>query len=1826
MQLTPNQAVEHLKESLAGYLEAQYRISHPLMFAERGDLLRRRGVIAQSPFVEATPAFATGRLLRDLELIRPQHVPSGLSELMCHGIPMDRFPLYTHQEEALTAAFGPAHNLLVATGTGSGKTEAYVLPILARILSEADSWPAPVGTASDGYYDPNTETWRHARRHETRTPALRAIILYPTNALVNDQMSRLRKLLALSGSPEWQQNRLSNNLIHFGMYTSMTPPTRGPDDEKKRQDFQQYLEHIDEEWNSLSLDLQTTGNWPCPNGPEMLCRWDMQAAPPDILVTNYSMLEYMLVRPIESPIFGKTKEWLAESEDNTITLVLDEAHTYTGAKGTEVAYLVRRLKERLGLASGSSQFQAIATSASVPVTGQADETGRLVRFAAELFGEPSDSFSIIHAGVTDQAPGARKSTARSFNAFSRFQQDFNQADPWPAIHQMSTSLRLPQPDEADEPQVALYKLLENNEDVKWVRARTARNATLLSELADECWPLDKNQTEKEQATAGLLAAASFARPTPYPDTPPILSMRLHTFFRGLPGLWVCLNPACPEVPAAYRGSRPAGRIYTDPRPWCSEQCGGRVLELFSCRKCGLLFAGGMTDSGQGHLWPWRDDFNNDGFGLPSQNFTGFQVFGLESPHPQYTVKHRSIKSTLPVESQNPNARPTYEVEAATDRDGTVLPSFPARCPRCQNHRHPQGQREIIEPLRTRGPRSISVVVEDMLRVQPGNTGQDDAKQRKALVFSDSRQDAALLAADLRNDHRYDLFRQLLYRALHSCVGCEGRGSVITDHIYSDDDDQAETESICNDCNGTGHTAQPTAIAYKDLREQVINLQIERGIDPTFGNLARPFQNLEEDEDTFNKETDIAFDLAARREISQEDFGLEPLGLAVWSISLPSDVKQFNPLTDEESRLLLRTVARILATENILLPPEPAKPWEWPFDDRIQPYERQRIIPARGRPRGENIVPYNLTANRKLGRYIRAIAHALLQHSRIKDDEQWVSDLHWDLWNALRSTKVLIPAGRRRTYPSGRGSTSQVPYGIRLDSFELHPVSNAVFQCAACQYVMGETLLNICYRCGQITNSVPSDSIRNYFRQSALFAQPGSDYSDPYQIQAIEHTAAVSRNEARNIERWFQDMFRSSEIPEDHRVNVLSVTTTMEMGIDIGSLLSVGMRNMAPTVANYQQRAGRAGRRGSAIATVATYAQNRSHDQYYFDRPDQIVSEPPRIPALYLSNEVIAKRHVRSLILGNFFPQWLPMSGSANLFSTWGSTGGFVNNDGYNALQDHIKDNLPALLSRCSAVIEGSLANRLPRWLNDLAAEVEAAAKDAVDSNPTSGLLEELLQRGLLPKYAFPVDVVKLSIPEEGLLEDEYESQDYYSGIDRDLKIAITEYAPGAEIVRGKFPETYIYRVAGIYDPSATQPDYRPGGQLYECRQCRATILSDTGGQTTRRCPECHSVNLLAMPYLRPPGFTVDAALEDHGRQKYQGGGRDRAGFSSPAQLLVGTNALYSGNNNPAFAPNLWSTVHTGDLFMRNMGPDREQPGFALCPTCGRHLTAQTQARHQYPSNVPPHRGRRLGKRAGNSCPNSSRNIERVALGHHFNSEVALFAVDLPDTLDAPFTEPHGKAVWYSFGTLMADAAAKILQVNPDEIQVGVRSMRDRLNRIQGEVFIYDDVPGGAGYARAIEANLEEISKLALYLGQTCINLDCSGACYYCLLGYRNQRIHNLLDRNLGVAVLDYLLSGREPRINQQDATEAASKILAYLPDTWQAVNTTQPTHQFTLVLATGSSDRIGLQVIHPLAAGPSDADLKGIEESTGIAPRYFTQFDLMRRPFWAANKLQQPRI
>ena len=1805
MRYTPTQSAGHLKESIASYLESQYRISHPLVFNERAELLRQTGVIAQEPFIEATPAFATGSHIATLETTRPDAVTPGLSQIVEYGLPVGRFPLYTHQQDALLASASQAPNLLVASGTGSGKTEAFVLPILSRILREAKGWERPNGqTPIEGSLA--DRQWLHSRRHERRPAALRAIILYPMNALVNDQMSRLRRILALNGSPPWQRQNLNGNLIHFGMYTSLTETTGRPDGRGKMNRWRDHLQQVKQEWDQLSSDLKNAGNWPYANGPEMLCRWDIQAAPPDILVTNYSMLEYMLIRPIEANIFDATREWLDSSPGNKITLVLDEAHTYTGAKGTEVAHLIRRLKDRLGITSGDDKLRAIATSASINPAAAGDPQD-LTKFTAELFGEPRESFTFIQAGIADQEAEPRSTDPEAMKAFAAFHEDFDIDDPTPAMDRLAEALGLTPPDPDLDSTVALHRLLEYNEPLRWARARTARNATLISELSQETWPGDYPDDVKDRATAGLLAAGSFARPEPQPDTQPLLSMRVHTFFRGLAGLWACIDPNCSETSAEYRGERPVGKLYTDPRTWCS--CGARVLEVFTCRKCGLIFLGGVPDSGPGALWPWSDQF--DATDQSKEN--DYAIFCAESPHPNYLSGHRSITTTLLSRPGDKTSRPAYEITPAHDRNtGNRLSPCPQQCPRCQNSRFQDGDnvREVIESLRTRGPRSISVVMEDSLRIQnPSASGSE--YQAKALVFTDSRQDAALLAADIRRDHRDDSFRQLLYHALHACPVCRGVGAIAGGEYRIGV--PVEQTQQCLTCNGSGQDPAPQPMAYHDLRRAVIELQLQRGFNPTGDHLADAHARIKRDDDVVYREAMTSFDVMCNRELNQQDFGLEPLGLGVWNVAMPESTGAFTGMTEVESQLFIRTVARILATDHVLLPPEPAHYWEWPRDDRMQNWERQRLVNGSGRAPAFS-VRYYITGRNKLARYARAVANALQARKSIKSADHWLSQTHNQLWEALTQFRILTPAGQ------ASGSTQ--PHGIRIDQFTLHPLGDTVHRCSACRYVMGEALLNVCYRCGQQTAPEDANGIANFYRRMTRFAQPASDYPDPYPVRATEHTAAVGRKEARNIERWFQNLFLETEDESDHRIDILSVTTTMEMGIDIGSLLAVGLRNVAPTVANYQQRAGRAGRRGSAVASVVTYALDRNHDQYYFHRPKEIVSEPPRVPTLYMDNEVIARRHFRSLMLAGFFATRVPHNGAGSLFHTWGNVADFVNSDGHRQLYDYIRENRQGLRKSAEAITVPSLHGQLQQWARDLPREIhDVAAEDPTQSRE---LLDALTVKGLVPKYAFPVDVVSLAIPPEGHEDDApYESQDYYAGTSRDLRIAISEYAPGAEVILGKFPDTYVYTSAGVYDPNAVQPDYSPTHMVSECTECHAvtTLLNRQGQPAT--CQVCGALLGEPEPAIRPKGFTVDQAKQNNGRVRYnRQTGRQRAGFSSYAQLMVGASALAQGQPQRTFAPRLYAHIQAqGQLLMRNRGPQQADGtiGFKICDKCGRHL-APDDTRHRYPAPVPPHRGAARGPRAGFYCSNRKGEHNAVSLIHEFSSEVITLSVDLPDHLSAPIREPSGRAVWHSFVALIKEAAARRLQIVPDEIQAGIRPVADRHGRIQGETYIYDDVPGGAGYARSIHENLHEVVHAALEDGHACQNPFCESACYHCLLSYSNQSIHHLLDRQLGTAMLEFILNQTAPPIPQVDDPVLTERIADYLSSEWKALDRPTPHRRISLLLETKAGNQIGIMPIHPMEVRPNSQQLETMYRDTGVRVAAFTTFDIERRPFWVADQ------
>lgn len=1716
-----------------------YKISNPVVAAERLKLLSDAEAVASAPLIESTPAFPAGRWVRELEQART--VAPGLSELLAFGTPLGTNPLYLHQETALTAVTGDGRNLVLASGTGSGKTEVFLASIVHFLLREARKagapWPRARAAPARGTYEASSQNWAPSRRNETRPAALRAIVLYPMNALVGDQAARLRRVLASDASMNWQRRVLNDNFIHFGMYTGQSTPPGPWTQAARRTAWAAVEQEIGETWAELEPEQKLSGRFPRLDGPEMLCRWDMQLRPPDILITNYSMLEYMLIRPIESRIFDLTAQWLKSDPDAVVTLVIDEAHTYSGARGTEVALLIRRLRQRLGLPPGTRQVRCIATSASLPTGGAARQ--QVASFAGDLFGESAESFTVVAPESTMAPSAAVRCNDSELPLFVRYWRTLEDQGEEAALRNLGSALGVAA-DSSGSVAAQAGRVAQATSAVACLRNLTARRARSLQSTYQTLWP-GSSDDDGQRAIAGVLALGALGRINDGVNEQPILASRIHVFFRGVLGIWACLNPSCDQVGPEFRQpDRPVGRLYLEPQNDCP--CGGRVLELLSCRWCGLLYMGGIQDAASQTLWPWHPDPESP---VPAGRVE--YVFGVEDP------------GSLQASSTTWRSALTTRVASATDRgarkvwETPVAGELPASCPRCLKRRAPTPPiREIVESLRTRGSRSFSAIVEDALRVQAAQSPEAPNNGRKALTFADSRQGAATLAGDLLSDHRRDLFRQILYRILIGCRACNSLSPF--------------GDANCDECHGTGASSgTPTAITVDELRHSVFQFCLARGIDPTFGDNEHFFAQHERPA-SLEASAMREIDAWIRGEIADPSFGLEPFGLARWVVPIRDPVP-LPGLSAVDSEALIRAVIRVLATENVLLPVS-GRNIDWSAS--VRNWERNLVV---RHPAQQEEIPFTFSpprgrgAGRKLARLFVAI-YPMLGAAVAPA--------------ALPNLEVAVLESLKRNNVFTR--VRQDEYGIRINAFVLEPIPAPLYVCRSCGYVSSSSVGRVCLRCFQTTvATMPND---NFYSRLTRFADPLSGFADPFPLLTREHTGALNPDVARRYERWFQDEFHGTESAFDSRIDVLSVTTTMEMGIDIGSLLCAALRNVPPTVANYQQRAGRAGRRGSATALVVTYCEPRPHDQYYFKHQAEIVADPPRIPALQMGNAVLSERHLRAIVLQRFFAAHRPPSASGALLGVWGSVADWQGTS-RRQFGAWLAASSGELLDISRNVLVPELVARVNEWLGRISKAIDDAV---VGRSQTTDLLDALLDAGLLPRYAFPVDVVQLHT------EPPARAWNTEHGLQRDLSIALSEYAPGSEVVR----DMRVYRVAGLYDPYARTSNYTSTSDLYECHDCRAT-LEGPPGHPIRLCPVCQSVNIDARPFIDPRGFTTVWGDES----RYMGGGRDRGGFSSPARLLVGPSAFVAGTP-VSFTPRLRTYGREGDLFTVNQG--QQGAGFNICTTCGSHVDPSA-ANHVIPADQPPlHSPHAL--RHGNRCPTANTAAPSVWLAHHAPSEVLLLGIELTAALSVSPREKAARAAWISLGTALQRAASLELQIDPGEIAVGWRPAMLPTGQLGAELFMYDTLPGGAGYARDIELNLEEILVRALLLSEECPSSTCQTACHRCFIDYRNQRLSGMLDRSLAADLLRFVLYGTIPEIDAQLAREAVARFSPYLSHEWRVSDGDATVPQ----VFEGRGRRIGIRPVHSLRPMPTAAELAADRQRTNSDVRAHRLFDLRAVP------------
>lgn len=1737
--------VSDLNDNLRAYIEAQYHIRDEGLIRERRRLLEEPGTVAQFPFVESTPVYQLGKPYADLNI--PLPVKQTLSALAQLDVGIYRRP-YVHQAKALEEFFAVRSDLIVATGTGSGKTESFLMPIIGQLAIESAARPASAELAG-----------------------CRALLLYPMNALVNDQLSRVRKLF---GSPQ-SSSIVSigrSRPIRFGSYTGRTPypgpRTSARDTQRIEPLFENYfLKIIDD--NAKLEELQRIGQWPCKDlkafygkefeeatqtsggrsriyrhwnerlktqstDRELMTRHEMQESCPDLLITNYSMLEYMLMRPIERSIFASTRDWLNADESNEFILVLDEAHMYRGAGGAEVALLIRRLAQRLEIPR--ERMRCILTSASLGEGEDAEAS--VLRFAHDLTGLTDTStrkFALIK-GELEPRTGQRAASASEAAALADFDlakfqnHSFDEAGARASVSSLAAALDwTPLTDEEDLAGF-LYDRLSGFGPLELLIDQVSGSAVALHDLENELFP---GTGDARKAAAALLALTTFAKR--HSDGRVLLPTRLHLLFRGLPGLFACCNPNCCTRRDGDASTKSLlGRLYTQAAYTCDCPERARIYELLTHRECGSAFLRGYIDRPDGDfLWHEPSGSIREGHQTPL-----IEVDLLVEPtaRPDYVdecievwIDFLTGRLAREKPANTAGFRKAYMPAPTTGFDQSGL-KF-QNCPICGGRTIRDGQSRIMDHA-TKGEAPFANLVKTQLDAQPAvraETRELPNGGRKVLLFSDGRQKAARLARDIPREVEQDIFRQIIALAAKrlEAIGREPRPRR---DLY------VAFLTVLRDFN----------LAIFDRSDaQRVETEIQRlEKDHSGEELGELLEEFEPSEIPGRYQSALLAQLCGRYySLTGATVGfLKPSRRAVTALNKAAKETSFVLSAEDIESLAIAWISGV--TDGFALDPD--------LSDSVR-------AAAAG---------YWRTAWGSDGGFRRDFRTAL--PSILGFDQPQLEALEQVLRDALG-----------RQHANGG-------YFVEKDKVKLHiDLGHKWRQCANCTNLMPCTVQNHCAHCGSPSvvelDPEQSDYIRarkGFWREPVVQALGASPQLRSISVE--EHTAQLSNRDTGRIHattEQYELRFRDIQISgNDRPIDVLSCTTTMEVGVDIGSLVAIGLRNVPPQRENYQQRAGRAGRRGSSVSTVLTYAQNGPHDSHYFLNPRQIVAGPPRNPEVKIDNPKIARRHVNSYLLQTFFHEYMDenkilVGGATSVLSrALGKTVDFFQGTGDEGLNlEAFSDWVDARVIGPNGDIAARISDWLPEslrtepqprsdWISDAArhliSELRRLSTGVGDSNTGPAVVEksstnegaeetenmeqeELLEflffHGLLPSYAFPTDLTSFLVER---LEKRPNNDWKVTVVERpqqSIEKALSEYAPGRLIVINK--ETYRTggAVASVLpiEHDRAEPLFRKSRNLIHCENCSYVQDLDRAGLGDIACPVCASA-LTQHTMITPEVF-----LPEDGRPLREDDREQEITYATMAQfpVPVGTDDLPSLID---AGERLRFTVATDRrLVTVNKGPLGEEAheGFWLCEKCGRAtVNGPQQGSHTRPYKVERSYVRPT---APSTCNGSFSN---VFLGHIFTTDLLLLRL----TVSAPVITQTGRAIalrtledaLYSIaeGLRLAATRHPQLDLDPAEFGSGFRIVPNADGSdVHLDIYLYDTLSGGAGYAELAGAHLDEILQDVLALLEECPS-RCDRSCQSCLRHFFNQHLRDRLDRSLGAALLRYAMTGEinlEHGVNEQ---------------------------------------------------------------------------------------------
>ena len=1596
-QFDPIEASAKVVSAFRSYLRTTFWTQDLQISQELNAAIGGSFKLAEGPLLQASAPYLTGSNLTDL--IENGVLRRDFLQLSPAVLATDR-PLYSHQEEAIRKVQA-GRNLIVATGTGSGKTEAFLFPIIDQLLAEKEA-----GTLGQ--------------------PGVRALLLYPMNALANDQMKRIRELLR--DLPE----------ITFGRYIGATKKDYASAHEA-------YVNQFEEE----------------PQANELIGRDQMQEAPPHILVTNYAMLEYLLLRPKDTPLFdGPTgKHWKF--------IVLDEVHVYNGARGAEIAMLMRRVRERVN-GGERGQIQCIGTSATLG--GGVAGLPEVAEFAELLFDEQFE-FHIDDLSRQDIVLPKRKKLVSQPGSWSISEELLADLFLLTATSYEVSALQAllkqhgaPVPDGVD-PAMVLGTALASEVTMSAVLAQLENGAKSVIDIANNVPELSGNLSMlRKLVTVGTRGIS------PHTGTL-VIPGRYHLFLRSLEGAFVCFGDQHPAN---------TPRLTLERGEFCSA-CKmidelSKLFEIGACSKCGATYLLGIVVPVEGI----PKFVHAPGFGVSVPVYLWLSKAGIEYLG---SVEDEDEAASVEVES-DPGEDDAQKVlctecghfgDKASTCDCTSsrklevtlgVPSKPSqefrKCLACSGRR----TGSVVTRFQTFQDAPPAVIGTALYQELPAGTAPEErgkvGQARRLLSFADSRQDAAFFADYLERTYLRSVERSLIW----SIVNRSGNEPVGTTALMSILRRNAEEALFLEDDAGAGVN---NAVTWHWIMRELLSVDRRHSLDG--------------------------------------------VGLAEVSIALPKGVAIPPALTalgfsDIEVLDVVRVLLETLRLSATIELPDGVDIDDPMFSPRNVVTSIRRDVSATG------VLAWLPSANSN--RRLDYLAKVFVKRGIVANPKDILAAI-WSEWLARPGSEWSSVLSKYEHRFHG------TVFHLKYDRLQFQAVSeeHPAYQCDVCGQVWWRNVSDVCptWRCKGALGPANQTLLRqNHYRN--LY-----ENLKPFAMRVEEHTAA--------IETVVADRRAVEFIAGD--INVLSSSTTFELGVDVGEVQAVLMRNIPPSPANYVQRAGRAGRRPGSSPLIVSYAQRKNHDLQYFKNPARLVNGEVPSPIMSLSNSSLVRRHLHAVAFAQF--QRVRVDEGKQHYER--SDEFFLDGDeasGYDQfktwLESKPKKLLASLVKVLPSVADADLDVEIGvsswKWVEDLYSENDEAEntgwlyraaeelrsvsgelkaeqdriQDKINSSSASSskanlyramsgiervrdtivkksLVEFLAQRVVLPKYGFPVDVREMNVWQAGNVKSSRVE------LTRDLRQAIFEYAPGARVVADKT----LWQAKGLVIP--------PGKELINrywsiCKLCDA-FVSSLEQPDGFLCHVCGSAERKAGgTYLIPDfGFVGEQAPEKLSEQRPARVGRPEYFFSDYAKDPPDFSVLHPGGKSVQYR-----FSRQGQITVLNRGV--AERGFRVCKRCGYAEPAPQQKPIKKAKAELEHKRPSVN---GKMC---NTHLTAVQLGHQY----------LTDVVEVDFGE--GASLSELRSSLYAlVTASRVVGVLPGDID-GLLKVAGVDNR--RTLILFDAVPGGAGHVRRLLTHFDELLRAAYQVVAAC-SCEEDSSCYSCIRTYDNQYFHEELSRGEAKALI-----------------------------------------------------------------------------------------------------------